>query len=277
VNPYFQRVARLLALCLLASSPITRGALDGFEASALFKEGRELFEQANAIATSDPERARDLYLEAAMHFERLVRDGAARNGRIYYNIGNAYFRAGDLGRAILNYRRAEQFIPNDTNLQQNLAFARSRRKDKLEETPEARVSRTLFFWHYDLSFTQRFRLFVAAFAALWGAAALRLFMPRPFLRWVLGVAALLALAMAASLITESLDLENERPGVVLAGEVVARKGDSQTYAAAFKDPLHSGTEFLLLEQRRKWAHVQLPDGRRCWLPANSIAMVRQSP
>ena len=60
----------------------------------------------------------------------------------------------------------------------------------------------------------------------------------------------------------------------MAEEVTARKGDSTSYEASFQDPLHAGAEFLLVEERNDWVHVELPDGRRCWLPAQSIAMVR---
>ena len=144
----------------------------------------------------------------------------------------------------------------------------------MEEPAETRVFRTLMFWHYDLSFGQRFGLFAAAFLTVWGAAATRIFFPRPFLKWIIGISAALSAALGVSLLNESLALERERPGVILAEEVVARKGDSHTYEASFQEPLHAGTEFLLLEERKQWIHAELPDGRRCWLPAQATEMVR---
>lgn len=258
---------------LVCAVPAT-AALTEMEASALLVEGGGLFQQANEMSASAPDAAKELYLKAAMRFERIVRDGGVGNGQLYYNIGNAYFRAGDLGRGILNYRRAEQFIPNDTNLQQNLAFARSRRKDSLGESEEDRVFRTLMFWHHDFSFGQRFGLFAVVFVTLWGAATARLFFPRPFLKWVIGIAAAVALPLGVSLLAEARTLEKERPGVVLSGEVIARKGDSTTYEASFRDPLHAGTEFLVVEEREKWIHAELPDGRRCWLPSQAVELVR---
>ena len=80
-----------------------------------------------------------------------MREGGIENGKLYYNLGNVYFRMNDIGRAILNYRRAESYIPNDPNLHQNLSYARSRRLDEIEERQKTKVLRTLFFWHYDLS------------------------------------------------------------------------------------------------------------------------------
>ena len=73
---------------------------------------------------------------------------------------------------------------------------------------------------------------------------------------------------------ETVSIRNNRPGVVIVEEVTARKGDSESYEASFQEPLHSGAEFVLVEERNSWTHVELPDGRRCWLPADAVAMVR---
>lgn len=251
-----------------------RAALDELEASGLFKEGSDLFEQANAASVDDPEAARELYRKAALRFERIVNEGGVQNGKLYYNIGNAYFRADDIGRAILNYRRAGQFDPHDQNVQKNLDYARSQRLDELAAADDTKALRTLLFWHYDFSFAQRFTLFAIAFVLLWVAAAARLFRKRPFLKWIIGLATVVSVVLGASLLAESLALRNTRPGVVVAEEVTARKGDSDSYEASFQEPLHAGAEFTLVEARKSWMHVELPDGRRCWLPTDSVAMVR---
>jgi len=251
-----------------------RAALDDLEMSGLYKEGSDLFQEANELSGNKPEEAKTLYEKSAMRFERIVREGGVENGKLYYNIGNAYFRADDLGRAILNYRKAEQFNPNDANVQQNLEYARGRRKDALGEQVDKRVLKTLLFWHYDFSFGQRFVLFSIVFVGLWIAAAARLFVRRPFLRWIIAITVGLSLVLAASLIIESLTIRNQRPGVVVAEEVTARKGDSESYEVSFQEPLHAGAEFLLVEERNKWVQVELPDGRRCWLPTRAVAMVR---
>ncbi len=42
---------------------------------------------------------------------------------ILYNLGNTYYRAGQTGKAILLYRRAEQLAPRDPDIRANLGFA----------------------------------------------------------------------------------------------------------------------------------------------------------
>lgn len=262
-----------IALCL--SPDLGAAGLDDAEIADLFSQGKELFREANELAASDPQAADALYQKSALRLERIIREGGIENGKLYYNIGNAYFRTGDLGRAILNYLRAEQFIPQDENLQQNLQFARQRRTDKVEEQQQKVLLKTLFFWHYDLPVAVRTAIFAIAFAAIWIAASLRLFRPAPSLRWIIAASAAVAALFLGSLVAETIALRKSRPGVIVATEVVARKGDSESYEQSFQEPLHAGTEFELLEERAGWMQVELADRRQCWLPSSSVELLRR--
>jgi len=255
-----------------ADSAIAR-SLGPDQVADLAYEGNELFGRANRLAAHQPEKAKELYHKAVLRFERIVRDGGVHNGKLYYNIGNGYFRMGDLGRAILNYRRAERLIPNDANLQQNLTYARSKCLDKIEQEQRSKVLHTVLFWHYDLATKTRLALFALFSAALWTAASVRLFARPPGLGWVLGISAAVAVLLLGSLLIESLAAARNVQGVIVADEVVARKGDGEAFQRSFQAPLHAGTEFTLVEYRRDWYHVELSDGRRCWLPADAVAIV----
>jgi tetratricopeptide (TPR) repeat protein len=259
---------------LLAAAACGAAALSRDELLARYAEGAAYFRQGNEAAAAAPDRARELFRQAAMHFESLIREGGIRNGRLYYNLGNAYFRMDDIGRAILNYRRALQYLPNDLNVRQNLAYARARRLDSFREEEHRRVLKTLLVFHYDLTRRVRAHLFAFAFAFAWAFLAVSLFSRRRVWRWAAGISAAVALTMVTSLVAESAALASRQPGVVVAREVVARKGDSTTYEPTFTEPLHAGTEFAVLEDRGDWLNVRLPDGKTCWLPAGSTELVR---
>lgn len=262
-------------VCLLLPTTPVRGALSTAEARELLREANAHFRGANEAAARDEGRAQDLYRKAIMRYQRIVRDGDVENGGLYYNIGNAYFRMKDVGRAILNYRRAEQLMPNDPNLHQNLSYARARRLDDIQEPQKKKVLHTLFFWHHDLSPPVRSALFAAAFVVAWAAAGLRLFVRRPFVTCTAAASAVLALAFLGSVVVESVQKQRREPGVVLSEQVVARKGDSRTYEPSFKEPLHAGTEFSLIEDRGEWYQIKLADGRRCWVPAADVGLVNR--
>lgn len=268
------RCAHILATMILLGTVSGAFCLDEAEIGDLFGQAKEYFRQANDLVDTDPEGARELYQKAVIRFERIVREGAIENGKLYYNIGNSYFRMKDIGRAVLNYRRAEQYIPNDPNLHQNLEYARRRRVDSIEEQQKTRVLKTLFFWHYDVSTRARALIFTGSFALLWCCAIVRLYVRRAALGWAIGLLGAVSLLLLGSLTAEMMHLKTVNPGVILAAEVVARKGDSDTYEPSFKEALHAGSEFILVEDRGEWYHVELTDGRRCWVPVTSIGLVR---
>jgi tetratricopeptide (TPR) repeat protein len=75
------------------------------------------FQQANQLY--DQGRFR----EAAEAYQRLI-DGGHVAASLYYNLGNAWFKAGQLGRAVAAYRLAAELTPRDPDLQANLQFVR---------------------------------------------------------------------------------------------------------------------------------------------------------
>ena len=72
---------------------------------------------------------------------------------------------------------------------------------------------------------------------------------------------------------EAYEQSNIRSGVILEQEVMGRKGDSTTFEPTFKEPLHMGVEFNLVEERKGWLHIELADGRRCWIPESAAEII----
>ena len=240
---------------------------------ALLNEANTTFQQANA-AVKDAAQANELYAKAILLYEKIIDQGGVRNARLYYNLGNAYFLVDDIGRAILNYRRALQLDSSDVNLRNNLAFARSQRLDKVSAATEKRVLETLFFWHYDFSLQTKFFLACLFFGTLCVTATLILWLGRGA---ALSTGALLAgalwLCLTISVVVETGHRNAVVSGVVTAPEIVARQGDGPNYAPRFKDSLHAGTEFELLEQRPGWLHIELSDGSDAWIPETAAELV----
>ncbi len=241
---------------------------------ALLEQGQALFSQA--ANREQPEEARALYQRALDRFLAVLQEGGVRNGRLLYNIGNTYFLLGDVGRAVLYLRRAELLDPTDRNLQHNLEFMRAQRADRLVPNQVSAAARTVLFWHYLLPLPLKLYLFVAAFAAacLLGAGVLLSGPGRRWSLWLPAAAGGVALLLLGSLLAGEARRHSLRDGVILAQEVVARKGDGTAYQSSFVDPLHAGTEFQLLETRSGWYRIRLSDDRTAWIPAGSAEMVR---
>ncbi|UCF43276.1 MAG: hypothetical protein JSV99_12015 [Planctomycetota bacterium] len=240
---------------------------------SLYNQANEAFRRANSI-TQNPDQAARLYDTAILYYKKIINEGGIRNSKLYYNLGNAYFLKEDVGRAILNYRRAERLDKSDANIQKNLSFARSRRIDKVGLKTEKRVLQTLFFWHYDFSIKTKFVLSCVFFAILCISLTLILWFGRSVP--ATATAVICGILLACFIISVVLEAGNQKRlvcGVITAEGVVARQGDGQNYPASFKAPLHAGTEFDLLERRAGWFHLRLSNGSEGWIPETGAELI----
>lgn len=233
----------------------------------LYNKSKDNFNNAEKIAITNKKEAQRYYKEAAQQLEKIAMH--VQNGKLYYNLGNIYFRLNNIGRAILNYKKAEQFIPNDVQLCHNLAYARSKCIDSIPETVQSKVLKLFFFWHYDFSSYIKLLLFVIFFALLFIFLLCRLFFKKNFLVWCIIIFAFFSLSLFTSISISTLQKIYTKHGVIIAQEVVARKGNSILYEPRFQQPLHAGTEFVLIEARDEWNQIELSDGNRAWIPNNT--------
>jgi hypothetical protein len=239
---------------------------------SLFSQANESFRQANSVR--DLEKAKRLYEESILAFERIIDEGQVKNAKLYYNLGNAYFLKGNIGKAILNYRRAEKLDGSDANIRKNLTFARSKRIDKVGMKTEKRVLQTLFFWHYDFAIKTKFLLAciflgivcICAAGIIWFGRSAPLMAPAI-------ICAILAICLFLSLVIESRIQAGRICGVITVKEIVARQGDGRNYSPSFKNPLHEGTEFDVLENRPGWLHIKLFDDSDGWIPDGAAELI----
>ncbi len=268
LNIFFFVIGLLLVSLFPGSALAASESLTHQEALAMFREANDFFRQAGKAGEGPV--AVELYNKALRRYERLRWSGI-HNGKLYYNIGNTWFRLHDTGRAILNYRRAQRYMAGDDNLAQNLAFVKSLQPDKIVPRQRSEILKTLFFWHYDLPLNIRWWLFAASWLLLWCVLLVHL---RRRSRGRLGFLWPLvpALLFGGSLLV-SYRYPPAPAGVLTAKEVVARKGDGLIYKPSFTTPLHAGLEFRLLERRGGWLHIRLINGQEGWIPVVSAEMI----
>ena len=233
----------------------------------------EEFDQAQGLQASQPDRARRLFRSAAQRFESL-RSAGVRNGRLEYNWGNCLLQAGDVGRAILHYRRAQRLIPGDPMLNDNLGVARSRCVTSIKRAGRGAFLQSVFFWHYQTSVAGRARAALFFFFSVWGLLTLRNLVRA---RWVVATAiasVVLTLFCVGSLCVTHWSDRNIPDGVVTEMDVVVSKGPGDGYQRLFEQPLQPGVEFMLRDLTRTgWWKIELPDGNRGWIPADTAELI----
>src|SRR6478672_597941 len=134
----------LACLILFITIPASASAVERGERERAFVRALEIFDAA---------KSPDDYRESAAVLESILADGF-RNGAVYYNLGNAYYRAGEYGRSIAAYRKAKIYRPRDPYLDANLRQALSVAPGRLPEPPPP-WWRHVLFWSGWLSFPEK--------------------------------------------------------------------------------------------------------------------------
>ena len=121
------------------------------EAIKLLTNANENYLQAaKCIAARNTQEAEQKLKEAASQYETILANGF-KHGQIYYNLGNTYYRTGELGKAVLNYRKAQRLMPRNTDLDANLKLVKNSIEDKELPNEIPVVLRRIFFWFFLLS------------------------------------------------------------------------------------------------------------------------------
>jgi len=230
----------------------------------LLNEAQESFEQGTALARRAPAEAVQAFRQAAEAYQGII-DSGVRNGRLYYNLGNARLKCGQLGRAIAAYRRAERLSPTDARLRENLRYARSLCRYDIPETGERAVARTVLFWHYRTPLRLRLLVGLGAYVLFWICLMGRTLVRRVQWKYPVAVCLLAWVATAASVAADLNASATHRQGVITTAEVVVRKGNGEGYEPQFEQALSEGVEFEVAEQRDDWLHIRLADGKEGWI------------
>lgn len=227
------------------------------------RSARELLDAAETALLEDR------YGEAVEGYRALLERGHD-GGLIHYNLGNAYLRQGELGRAVASYRRGLARLPRHGDLQANLAFARANVRDAVAPPEPSVAASTVFFWHRRLSLRELGAVLLVANLAFWGVLGWMLQYGRKeaFL-WLAGASAVVILAAGGSLAVHAW--WPARVAVVLPAEVEAAAAPRPDALVRFK--LHSGTELRVEELRDGWVRIALPNGEQAWLERENVAVV----
>lgn len=245
----------LLFLLLVLWSPAH--AQDLARAQTLAAEGDRAYEAGDYPAAAESYQAA---LDAGLDHEI-----------IHYNLGNAFFKQGELGEAIVEYRRALRRNPRDQAARANLARAES----LIQDEALAPLSLPLFLrpvaWLYaEFSLDEWVTLALIAWFVFCLLGALRSWWSPPALRgrgwlWVSGL--LTALALAMVMVHAEHELRRSS-AVVISGEVQVLSGPGESYKLSFK--VHEGLKVYIDERRGEWSRIHLGGELVGWVPSTEI-------
>jgi len=215
-------------------------------------------------------RGNDAYLHgdydaAVAAYEELDRQKVI-SPDLFFNLGDSYYRRGNLGPAIWAFERAAALDPDDEDVRFNLEQARKvaarRARDKIEgEDRDPLWIRAVTA----LSPSTETWLFVGLYLGLFAVLGLRRRAgddARPALgaaAALLGVGALLS----GALLLGRAHLERVPFAVILPDVAAVREGADLNYRTSFE--LHAGLRVRLLEGDQDWLRIRLGNGLEGWV------------
>ena len=202
-------------------------------------------------------------------FSRIT-DAGIKNGKLFYNLANAYFKNGDAGYAILWYERALKLMPNDPALRFNLTCARSFVKDEKKDE-ESSVFHILFFWK-DL-FGRSFPIWTGIIlnALFWGLLTLRTITGKKILvvsGYMLFVITIIFIMTGLYNFYEAATIKK---GIVLETRLPVRSGLSDDSTELFV--LHAGTKVKIEKEKRDFFFISFTDGKIGWIKKSDVGII----
>ena len=242
---------------------ISYGALLGWLALwPIYSQGQlsnTAFEAANRLYEEGK------FTEAATAYQKMVQTGQTSSA-LYFNLGNALFKSGQIGRAVAAYRAAEQLTPRDPDVRANLQFARN-------QTPGPTLAAKPWQrWFPRLTLNEWTLVSAAAFWALLLLLALAQWRPalRPNLR---GLALLLVgatfLAGAGRGVAWN-KTRSVRTAIVITRDAIVRHGPLEESQTAFT--VHDGAELSVLDQKDDWLKVTTDPARIGWIHRDQVLL-----
>ena len=252
---------KTLMLTLLLMIPIASSAAENYPDS-LWNTANEAYAQ---------ERWED-----AVNDYTAIAEASMESAPLWCNLGSAWYKSGNLGKAILCYERALKLDPSYEDARYNLELLNAMKLDRLESVPEL----ILATWMKNLGRTLDSDSWAVCFLVFLVLALAMV------LLFILGSSAtsrragfftgVVCLLLAVASLSFSLWQKNE---YMKADKAIIMKPVSSVKSSPSGDSakdlfvLHEGTKVQVLDNVGGWSNIELSDGRQGWLPSSDIEII----
>lgn len=272
------RLMMIVALAAVAVCPNVPGA--GAQSLSYDLSPHDLFVRGNQLYEAGD------FEEAAAIYEETVARGAVSSD-LYYNLGNAYYKSGNLGRAVLNYERALRLAPRDADAWANLKLVQTMLRDKQFVEEPGFVRKTVTWLYQRLNVGESLLVSSIVYLVLILVSIGFIFRNTRFLSrlyprismvspgrflgldktqdFLLAMATLLVLfvATAGSAYGKYREVSSKQAAIVIEEEVPVFGAPRADATLQFK--IHEGTRVTTGETREDWIQIRLPGDLSGWI------------
>ena len=241
----------LLIILLLLPAGLFAGVDDDFRAAiSLYDQGK--------------------FGESATSFQGIIDKGYS-SPQLFYNAGCAYYKAGRIGLAIANFRRAERLSPEDADIKANLEFARLYTVDKIEADQKGIFQSQIDNVLNVLSPNQYFLISLLALAAIFALLALkRMGKVNIGSTTIAGLSLVVVLSGAAMVFVLQHNFLTEE-GVITVEQTEIMSGPGSDFELQFE--AHEGLMFQILESRPDYYLALFANQLKGWVRRSDVVTI----
>lgn len=194
---------------------------------------------------------------------------------LLYNLGNAYFRMNELGKARLNYERAALLDPSDRDIQHNIEYVTTRIEDKILEVDTLFLS--VWFKAVQNIFTSNtwtvvgivlFLLFIGSLFAFFFTSQIIIKKTSFYIGIVVVIFCMFANIFAYR---QKQNMEKRDTAVVMAASVSVVSSPDINSKELFR--LHIGTKVSITKDDRNWLEIEIDNGSVGWVQRDKIEII----
>jgi len=214
------------------------------------------------------------YKEAIESYEKLIKDGY-KSYQLYFNLGNSYYRNGDLGKAIYYYELARKVEPNDEDIRINLGIASAKTIDKIDSKENFFISAVKT--NLLSSFTTTTWAWLTIICLTLACILFFLFVNSTILivkrvSFLLSCILLISFVVTYFLGYSAVKARYENKfAIILAKEI--RIMNEPTALAKTKFVLHEGTKIRVVENNGDWVLIKLDNGNEGWVKIIDVGII----
>jgi tetratricopeptide (TPR) repeat protein len=240
--------------------------------TGLILTGNESTEALLDMAATSYSKGR--YNEAANLYETILQKHGISD-KVYFNLGNAYYKCDRLAPAILNFERALQLNPGDADARFNLEMCQARIVDKIEPIGMFLIAR----WYHSLGNLLNsngwafvsilfFLLFIGCLFAYFFARRRWLKKSGFFVGIFLLTFSTLSMVYSAQ---ASHRITNPDEAILFTLSVTVKSSPDKSGTDLFV--LHEGSKLKIRSVLGEWTEIELEDGNVGWLPSKDIQII----
>ncbi len=231
-------------------------------------QNQMLFEKANTSYNTGK------YAEAIDNYSAIL-ESEKHSADLYYNLANAHYKLNNIAPSIYYYEKALLLNPNDSDIKNNMAFAKNMTIDGIDVTPDVGFSKLLNTTTNKMSFDAWAKTAVAlvfCFVVVFLGYYFVYSTLNKRLAFIGSSAALILGCIALAFAFHKFNLDkNDNPAIVFAQESKVKSNPNSRSEESFR--LHEGTKVQVIETYNDWKKIKLSDGKVGWVVSDDIKLL----